>query len=171
MGLRAAWAHAAGVALYALLTVLGVSAVLTGVPALFTTVQLAGALYLLYLAQRLLRSGDSTLGQQPDGGRDAATPLDAFTIAFLNPKLALFMLALFSQFVDPDYGARDFVVMVATAGLIDGGWYSLVAVLLTRSAWLGVLQARALLLDRLFGLMLAVLALVILAELLLRHMP
>ena len=171
-GLQASWAHATGVALYALLTVLGASALLAATPQLFGALQLAGALYLLVLARRLLRStGAAGNAGSAAAGQAAATATDAFAIAFLNPKLALFMLALFSQFVRPGYGPLDLATMVLTAGLVDGAWYSLVTLLLTRGAWLRQLQARAQLIDRLFGLMLALLALLIVVDLLRGHLP
>lgn len=163
-GLQASWAHAAGVALYALLTVLGASAVLVNTPRLFSALQAAGAFYLLYLAQRLLRS-EAAAGTSLDSTPGGAGARDAFAIAFLNPKLALFMLALFSQFVRPDYGPLALATMVATAGVVDGAWYSGVTVLLTRDTWRRRLQARAHLIDRLLGLMLGALALAILASL------
>ncbi|MGB1222002.1 MAG: LysE family translocator, partial [Alcanivoracaceae bacterium] len=58
---------------------------------------------------------------------------DGFNVAFLNPKVALFFLALFSQFLSADMGTAARVQMVATATLIDGSWYVLVAILLGRS--------------------------------------
>ena len=48
-GLAVAWGHALGVALYALLTILGVATLITAVPALFKAIQVAGAVYLIYL--------------------------------------------------------------------------------------------------------------------------
>lgn len=164
-GLVAAWAHALGVVLYALFTVLGVSALVAAMPALFVSIQIAGALYLLYLASKLLRSSGSALANAShtqSSFREAA--IDGFSVAFLNPKLALFMLALFSQFLRPEFGAAELAVMVATAGIVDGLWYSAIALLLTRERWLEALQRRAAFFDRTFGVLILLLALYILWE-------
>lgn len=165
VGLIAAWSHAAGVTLFALATVAGISAFLAEFPALFGALQLAGAAYLIYLAAKLLRS-DGMVLNLPTGEQSAglAASRDGFSVAFLNPKLALFMLALFSQFVQSGYGAPELAIMVATAGLIDGAWYSLIALLLTRPRTLDLLSARARLIDRLFGAVLLALALFIVIE-------
>ena len=56
---------------------------------------------------------------------------------------------------------------VATAGAIDGLWYSIVALLLTRPRALAKLQQHGLLLDRVFGALLLALAVYILASVLL----
>jgi threonine/homoserine/homoserine lactone efflux protein len=161
--LAAAWAHAAGVGCYALLTVVGISALLAAAPVVMTLLKAVGALYLLFLAQGLLRSsGGSVEALRARRASALRAARDGFAIAFLNPKLALFMLALFSQFLRPEYGDAEYAVLVATVTLIDGTWYSLVALLLTSGPWLQFLRARAALIDRIFGALLAALALVIL---------
>jgi threonine/homoserine/homoserine lactone efflux protein len=162
-GLAAAWAHASGVAIYALLTVFGVSALLSRAPLLFSALQLGGAAYLLFLALRLLRSHGGTTGNRNVVRISAlAAARDGFAVAFLNPKLGLFMLALFSQFVAPDYGPGELAIMVATAGAVDGLWYTLVTLLCTRPRWLASLQARGSLIDRLLAALLAALAITLL---------
>ena len=92
------------------------------------------------------------------GAASASAARDGFLIAIMNPKIALFFLALFSQFVRPDAGMTEKAIMAATAGVIDALWYIIVAVVLSHSIILEWLRARACLLDRLFGLILIALA-------------
>ena len=66
---------------------------------------------------------------------------DGFLVAFLNPKVALFFLALFSQFLQTDMAQAARIQMVLTSMFIDGGWYVLVALLLGRSRFLPWLRA------------------------------
>ena len=60
------------------------------------------------------------------------------TIALINPKVAAFFLALFSQYLKPDAILLEKTVMVATAGTIDALWYMLVTISLNQTAisWL-----------------------------------
>lgn len=156
-GLASALAHGLGVALYGLLTVAGLALVITGSPRLFALLQLLGALYLIFLGYKSLRS-------QAAGPGPAATTVPArgaaasgFLVAFLNPKLAVFMLALFSQFLSPGATAGVKGIMVATVGITDALWYSLVAMLVSHPTVLERLQARSVLIDRVFGVLLLVL--------------
>ena len=55
--------------------------------------------------------------------------LEGFLIAILNPKIAAWLLALFSQFVQPDALLAEQFVLVSTVGIIDASWYCLVAFL------------------------------------------
>jgi len=151
-------AHGAGVALYGLLTVAGLAVLVTSSPTLFLILQLAGAAYLVYLGIRSLRStGAPPLAQaESDDHRGAAA--SGFLVAFLNPKLAVFMLALFSQFLRPEAELGERAVMVATVGLVDAAWYSLVVALISREVFLQKLRASAQLIDRCFGVILILLA-------------
>ena len=162
-GLLTAWAHATGVGLYAAMTVFGLASLIAGFPTLYRGLQVAGALYLLWLARGLLTSKGSGEGVEVPGKRTTSALRDGFTIAFLNPKLAVFMLALFSQFVSPDASLGVALLLVATATLIDGAWYSVVTLLLSRREWLYALRSRAQSIDRLFGMLLAGIAIYILA--------
>jgi len=97
---------ASGFIVHILAAALGLSAVLIAVPVLYDVVRYAGAAYLLWLAWDALR---------PQGqGLFAARVLPAESTgklyrtgvltSILNPKVALFYLALFPQFVDPGLG-------------------------------------------------------------------
>jgi len=80
----------------------GLSAVFKHVPELYVAVKLAGALYLVWLGIAMIRSrlaAPSQSGTPPKTVRRAL--LDSFIVEVLNPKVALFFIALLPQFVDP----------------------------------------------------------------------
>ncbi|WP_163558245.1 LysE family transporter [Halomonas sp. NO4] len=159
-GMAAALSHAVGVGLYALLTVWGLGALIVRFPLLFQLITWAGAGYLAWLGVKALRAGR--------GGPLAAGAVvttrgqalrEGLLVALGNPKLILFFIALLSQFVTPEMSLAAKAIIVATAMLIDGGWYLLVAVSLSHSRVLPWLQARAHWIHRLTGVMLLGLAL------------
>ena len=86
---------------------LGLSAVLLAVPVLFDVVRYAGAAYLLWLAWDSLRSRGTTLFAP--GPLPPEPPAKLFRTglltSILNPKVALFYLALFPQFIVPAHGS------------------------------------------------------------------
>lgn len=166
-GLRAALAHGAGVGLYGLLTVTGLAVLLTRSPGLHLGLQVAGALYLLWLGGKSLATpgGGSTPVQDNSANQNPAT--EGFLVAFLNPKLAVFMIALFSQFLAPEFGLREKAIMVLTVGVTDATWYGLVAGLIARPAFLDRLRASEAFISRVFGVILIALALSVLANALL----
>jgi len=154
-GFAAALAHGAGVGLYALATVTGLALLLAGAPELLRGVQLLGAAYLAFLGLRALRSPTAFALGRAGSPRPAR---DGFLIAFLNPKLALFMLALFSQFLDPGAGWLEKAIMVATAAGIDAAWYCAVVLLIGAPVLRARLERRGGWLGRAFGILLLGLA-------------
>ena len=110
-GRRAGMVSLAGVLLgftaHLLAATLGLTALLLAVPLAFDALRLAGAAYLLWLAWDALRPG----GRSPFQPR--ALPADApgklfrmgLVTNLLNPKVAMFYVSFFPQFLHPDQGS------------------------------------------------------------------
>ncbi|MBL1376073.1 LysE family translocator [Zobellella iuensis] len=160
-GVATALGHGLGVGLYALITALGLALLITKTPLLFDLIRYGGAAFLAWLGLKALlaRPGDAggRQGSHPVRGRRGA--FEGFMVAFLNPQLAIFFLALFSQFVRADTGWQQGGIMMLTAGGIDALWYVLVALALSRGPVLVWLQAKSRMIDKLSGLVLLGLAL------------
>ena len=85
---------------------LGLSAVLIAVPVMFDAVRFAGAAYLLWLAFDSVRSHGAGLFAPRSLAPEPPTKLfrTGLVTSILNPKVALFYLALFPQFIVPAQG-------------------------------------------------------------------
>lgn len=159
-GVIAGLSHALGVGFYALLTVWGLGAVIAHQPWLFTLITWGGAGYLAWLGIRAWRAGrGGTLEARAATTRHALAARDGILVALANPKLILFFVALLSQFVNAEMDWTARLLIVATATLIDGAWYVLMAVMLSHSRVLPWLQARAHWINRMTGALLIALAL------------
>ncbi len=137
----------AGVIVHVLLAALGLSVVLLAVPFAFDAIKLAGAAYLLWLAISTLRGGGMSFTPQPLAAvPDRVLLRQGFIASTLNPKVAVFYLSLFPQFIDPAAGsvfAQSLVLgvvhvsistvfdalLVTIAGAL-AGWFA------TRPLWL-----------------------------------
>jgi threonine/homoserine/homoserine lactone efflux protein len=111
-GRRAGFLSVLGVGLgntvHAVVTALGLAALLRSSPLAFTAVRWLGAAYLVFLGVRRLADRSAAgLGAGAEGvAGDARRVLrEAFAVAVLNPKTALFFLAFLPQFADPARGA------------------------------------------------------------------
>ena len=128
--------NSVGVLTWALLSAVGVSAVVAASQVAFELLKLAGAAFLVVLgAQALLRArrGEEPATQLPPR-RERAAFRDGIVTSLANPKLSVFFVALFPQFV-PD-GAPVLPLTIAMGVLvvlIDLAWYSLLALLVTRA--------------------------------------
>lgn len=133
-----------GILVHTLLAALGLSVLLASSPLAFTVVKYIGASYLCYLGFKMLTLKQDAL--IADSLRSDTQFAHAKTLDYrkiykqgvltntLNPKVALFFLAFFPQFVDPSYAhsALSFLILgltFAATGLI---WCLCLALLASR---------------------------------------
>jgi threonine/homoserine/homoserine lactone efflux protein len=93
-----------GFAFHALAAALGLSALLGAVPLAYDVVRFAGAVYLAWLAITTWRSSGSRAHVPSAHIAPARMYRQGLVTSVLNPKLAVFQLALFPQFIDPSRG-------------------------------------------------------------------
>ncbi len=128
-GLAATLGVIAGDQVLLWLAVAGLSALLINYPSLYSSIQWAGAAYLMGLGYSLFNAkpGDApVLNMKPDHYFR-----QALFITVLNPKAIVFYMAFFPLFVDPaiHLGVLTFAVMAATIAALTFV-YGLVVVLL-----------------------------------------
>ena len=157
---------------YALAVVFGVAAVLLHMPSLMLAVQLGGVIFLLYLGAQMMRGGLAASENNPEDTADPASVrssgqhlLDGFLIVFLNPKIMVFFLAVFSQFLTPQQSIETQVLAATLAGLVDGLWYGLVAVMVSLGSFGAFMRRHRGKIDLFFGAALWVTSLLILSRL------
>ncbi|MDN3453350.1 MULTISPECIES: LysE family translocator [unclassified Psychrobacter] len=122
-----------GILVHTLLAALGLSVLLANSPTAFMLVKYIGAGYLCYLGLKMLMSKQQPLIAshfQDDEKSKSIKPLDHWQIYkqgvltnTFNPKVALFFLAFFPQFIDSSYayGMLSFLMLgltFATTGFI-----------------------------------------------------
>ncbi|WP_111977467.1 LysE family translocator [Algibacillus agarilyticus] len=158
-GCIASIAHATGIAVWAFASVMGLSIVFTTSPYLYSFLLYGGAGFLFWLGCRALMDApvedEKNLNEAliiPVKGLDpssstipgyqteidervlgyAKSAFKGFSIAFLNPKSAIFFTALFSQFVVSDslsFNAQTLLIL--TPFTIDAVWFCSVCISLS----------------------------------------
>ena len=155
--------HGIGFGLYAFIAVMGLSSLLLANKQIFNLLQWAGALVLIWLAFNMITYNPSDSSKEHDGsGRRGF--LEGFMIAFLNPKILVFLVAVFSQFINPDITNSGRFIMAIVAGVIDTTWYVLVAVVLAGTSIVDKLRENAVIIDRSIGTVLLMLAILLIVK-------
>lgn len=158
-GAVTALAHGVGVGVYALVAALGLVLIVQQAPWLFDGLRGLGAAFLLFLAYQAFRR-PATFGQR--AGQEVTLRHGAmigFLTAFLNPKLAIFFLAVYSQFVTAYTPLEQKLGMAGLAAVVDAGWYLLVALMVAHPPVMLRLRQHGDLVQRLFGVLLVLVVL------------
>ena len=135
-GTRSGVASALGIAVGSLvhtaMAALGLSAILATSASAFTVVKLLGAAYLVYLGLRMLLAKGASAPSMGSVGREGALRSfrDGVVTNVLNPKVALFFLALMPQFIAPDSDAKIAAFLVLGLTFVTTGtlWCLVLAV-------------------------------------------
>ncbi|WP_423393254.1 LysE family translocator [Burkholderia sp. LMG 21824] len=132
-GLMSAFGISAGCCVHALACAFGLTALLAASAAAFTVIKLVGAAYLIYLGVRMFVAKQAA---EPSGNAaaQAAKPLrqlfmQGFWTNVLNPKVVLFFVSFFPQFVSADspHKAWAFLTLGGVFVAMSTVWTSLVA--------------------------------------------
>lgn len=97
----------AGFLVHMLAAAVGLTALLLVVPLAYEVVKWLGAAYLMYLAWQIIKPGARSPFEAREFPGDSTKKLFmmGFATNALNPKIAVFYLSIFPQFVSPEYGS------------------------------------------------------------------
>lgn len=146
-GIAAALGVMAGCVVHALAAALGLAALLAASSAAFALVKWVGAAYLLWLAWGMLRNaatgaGDSVAPPVAERPGFAALFRQGLLTNVLNPKVALFFLALLPQFISADAPDKTLAFLFLGAWFVVQGGVFLISLVLL-AAPLGRWRANA----------------------------
>ena len=129
--------HGIGFGIYAFVAIAGIAQLKASAGQAATGLEIAGGLFLLFLATMMFKGSKEEPKHKNSGNRGFT---EGFLIAFLNPKILVFLVAIFSQFIQPDFTWSERIFIACIAMLIDGGWYVLVALIISETRILSLLQ-------------------------------
>ena len=156
--------HGLGLTIYAFIAVMGLSTILTGNETLFSTIQIAGSFWLIWIGYNMIRSSSKELSEH-HGESGVKGFAEGFMISFLNPKILVFFVAVFSQFIYGELTRIDRAIIVLVAGVIDTSWYVFIALLLAGARLIEKIKKYSFWIDRATGVFLIGIALVIITKL------
>lgn len=125
--------NACGVLFWGAASAVGISALIAASEIAFLTLKIAGAVVLVSLGIQSFRRHRSGAPVESHRHRTSRAFRDGLVTSFANPKLAVFFVALFPQFVSRGHAplARG-LEMAALIVALDLIWFSAIAVAVTR---------------------------------------
>lgn len=133
-GLFTALGTGTGAAIFGLLAVMGLQAILLAVPSAYLILKIGGGLYLLWLAYKIVKHAKSPIAVE-DSDQKTMTYQLAYRYGLFtqlsNPKIAIVLASVFTALLPKDIPHYYYVALPVICFVIDAGWYSLVALLLS----------------------------------------
>jgi len=155
--------HGIGLGIYAFIAVLGLSSLILRNELIFNTMQWMGVFLLLWLSYNMF-TNEPPVPTKEHKVSSRRGFIEGFMISFLNPKILVFFVAIFSQFITNDLSFYDRTVMAILAGIIDTTWYVFVALMLAGTPFIERIRVNAGIIDRTIGIVLLVFAFVLILK-------
>lgn len=151
-GVMCAVGHGIGFGLYAGIAIFGLIVLLEQAPQVFLVLQLIGIALLFWYGWLMWHHAKDEIEESFEG--EARGFLEGFSIAFFNPKIALFLVAVLAQVLDAGMSLATKLVIGFIGMAIDMIWYVLVAVFLTGTPILDWLRDNGSIVNRVTALVL-----------------
>jgi RhtB (resistance to homoserine/threonine) family protein len=163
---RAGFLTALGVAsallIQAAYCLFGIAILIQESPLLFHALKYLGAAYLCFLGVKFLKekvSPQSTSEISKTPAKKKHTPfISGLLCNLLNPKATLFILSLFSQFIDPGMGFLEKSILGSVIALVTLLWFVLLSYLLTHHLFQRYFARFQLIITKIMGCVLCCLA-------------
>ena len=155
-GIACAIGHGFGFGIYCAVAVFGLVLMIESMPELFTVMQFVAAMLLLWMAYSLFTTKyeEETFDNVKLKGFS-----EGFLIAFLNPKIAIFLLAVLSSVLEQGMNFETKLALGLLGLTIDTVWYLIIAISLSSDMMIQRMQAQRKNLNRITGIVMILMAL------------
>lgn len=145
----------AGLCLHIALALLGLTALIASGGGAYTLAKLLGAFYLIYIGYRIFTSAPDMGRARTDNTKDNWQALQrGFLTNILNPKVMIFILAVFTQIIGPGTAVAEKAVLISAFLLAVFVIWSGFALLIRQPFILKGLKKHEGRMNRIFGILL-----------------
>lgn len=161
-GILTAFGHGFGIGIYALFAVLGISLIIETNLMVFNTIKILSIIFLLYLGiQSFFKETALNFDQNKmEGG--GISFLEGLSIAMLNPKIFIWFIAIYSQFISIKNDIFLNISLILIASLVDALWYVFLVNLVTYRSVLNLIKNKTKQIQRSIGVLFIIISIILL---------
>jgi len=165
-GILTSIGHGVGIGIYALFAVLGIALIIKTNLYVFNVIKFLSIIFLVYLGVNLMITNDKLEFDGKDINSGFTSFLQGLSISLLNPKIFIWFVAIYSQFMSVDNDMIFNTILILTASIIDAIWYVILTLLVTTNIALDFIKDKSVLLKKFVGSVFVIIGALLLIELL-----
>ncbi|OUW68721.1 MAG: hypothetical protein CBD62_01385 [Candidatus Pelagibacter sp. TMED202] len=150
-GILTSLGHGIGIGVYALFAVLGIAIIIKTNGTLFNGMRVMSIIFLIYLGIKSIVGRKNLDFDKKDLNGKATSFFQGLSISLLNPKIFIWFLAIYSQFMSIDNDIIFNTCLILTASIVDAFWYITLTFLVTSKGALEFIKDKSVLLQQLIG--------------------
>ena len=164
-GILTSIGHGVGITIYATFAVLGLGLILETNIIIFNSFKILSIVFLVFIGLKSILNKEKLNLEKKDVKEKTISFLQGFSISILNPKILVWFIAIYSQFMSVNNELIFNIYLVSIAGIVDAFWYIFLTLAITRASALTFFQTKILLIKKLQGFLFVTIGLVLLIDL------
>jgi len=165
-GILTSVGHGIGIAVYATLAVLGLGLMIKTNILIFNSLKILSIIFLIFIGVKSILNKEKFNFEKKEIKESTISFLQGFSISILNPKILVWFIAIYSQFMSTDNELLFNIYLVSIAGIIDACWYIILSLAVTTASALSFFQTKITLIKKTQGFFFIILGLGLLINLL-----
>ena len=165
IGILTAIGHGIGITVYATFAVLGIGLIIKTNILIFNSLKVLSIIFLLYIGIKSILNKEQINLEKKDIKEKTISFLQGFSISILNPKILIWFIAIYSQFMSINNELIFNIYLISIAGIVDAFWYIFLTLAVTTASALTFFQTKILLVKKIQGFLFVAIGLVLLANL------
>ena len=165
-GILTSLGHGIGIAIYASFAVLGLGLIIENNIFIFNGLKILSIIFLIFIGMKSVLTKENISIEKKNIRENTISFLQGFSISILNPKILVWFIAIYSQFMSTDNEILFNIYLVTIAGIIDACWYIILSLAVTTASALSFFQTKITLIQNIQGFFFVALGLGLLVNLL-----
>ena len=165
-GILTSIGHGIGIAVYATFAVLGLGLIIKTNIFIFNGLKILSIIFLIFIGLKSIFNKEKLNIEKKDTKENTVSFLQGFSISILNPKIFVWFIAIYSQFMSANNEIIFNIYLVSIAGIVDACWYIILTLVVTTASALGFFQTKLMFLQKAQGLLFISIGFVLLLNLL-----
>ena len=164
-GILTSIGHGIGIAIYATFAVLGLGLIIETNIFLFNSLKILSIIFLIFIGMKSIFNKEKLNLEKKDIKEKTISFLQGFSISILNPKILIWFIAIYSQFMSINNELIFNIYLISIAGIVDAFWYIFLTLAVTTASALTFFQTKILLIKKVQGFLFVAIGLVLLVDL------
>jgi len=150
-GILTSIGHGIGISIYAVIAVTGIGMIIKTNLIFFNSIKIFSIIFLIYMGVKSIFNKKSVDFENKNIKGGATSFFQGFAISILNPKIFIWFIAIYSQFMSEKNDFLFNTYLVITAGIVDSFWYIFLTILTTSNVTLNFVKKNNYVLNRITG--------------------
>jgi len=141
-GVLTAIGHGIGISVYATFAVLGLGLIIKTNVFIFNGLKILSIIFLIFIGLKSILDKEKLNLEDKNLKENTISFIQGFSISILNPKIFVWFIAIYSQFMSSNNQLMFDIYLISIAGIVDACWYIILTLTVTTASALSFFKKK-----------------------------